>query len=227
MVLNEIAYMCLEILRAGHVVDDERLDLRLIKDWIDLKRAQYIKNQLSQNPNSRLNLNLYQTLPVTVVVQTVTDVGNYPYADATTQLYKIVESSTTIPAILENKNGPIVYSLESQDKMKLPFSFVDYDYMRFAGNGKFNTGLIFGSLRDNKIYFKYNAFFDTYTSVVLKAVFENPRDVTGFSDSTSEYPANLGLIEYIKNGILDMDGKAFITNPTDEINDASGKIITK
>ena len=224
MTLNELSFMCLEMLRAGHVVDDERLDLRLIKDWIDLKRAQYIKNQLSQNPSNRLNLNLYQNLNVTVVVQNVTNAGDYPYTNDTTQLYKIVESSTDIPTILETKSGPLIYSLESQDKMKLPFSVVDYDYMRFAGNGRFNTGLIFGSLRDNKIYFKYNAFFDTYDTVVLRAVFENPRDVTGFNDATSEYPANLGLIEYIKNGILDIDAKVFMMDISDETNDASGDI---
>lgn len=224
MTLNGISFMCLEMLRAGHVVDDERLDLRLIKDWIDLKRSQYIKNQLTQNPNSRLNLNLYQSINVVVAVGNVTDNADYPYANDTTQLYKIVESASSIPAVLEGRNGPIIYSLESQDKMKLPFQFVDYDYMRFAGNGKFNTNLIFGSLRDNKLYFKYNTYFDTYTTVVLKAVFENPRDITGFNDNTTEYPANAGLIEYIKNGILDTDAKLFIINPSDEINDASGDI---
>lgn len=227
MTLNEISFAILEMLRAGHVVDDERLDIRLIKDWIDLKRAQYIRNQLTQNPNSRLNLNLYQTLNVTLSVVTVTDNADYPYSNDTTQLYKIVESSTSIPAILENKTGPIIFSLESQDKMKLPFQFTDYDYMRFAGNGKFNSGLIFGSIRDNKLYFKYNTYFDTYTTVVLKAVFENPRDITGFNDDTTEYPANAGLIEYIKNGILGMDAKSFILNPTDETNDASGVLNTK
>lgn len=224
MTLNEIAYMVKEMLRAGHAVDDERLSLRLIKDWVDLKRSQYIKNQLSQNPNSRLNLNLYQSLTLTVSVEDVTDVGDYPYSADTVQSYKIVESTTSVPAILENKTGPIVYSLETQDKMKLHFSFVDYDYMRVAGNGKFNSSIIFGSLRDNTIYFKYNAFFDTYTTVVLRAVFENPRDVTGFNDETSEYPANLGLIEYIKNGIIDADMKLFVINKADETNDASGEL---
>lgn len=224
MTLNEVSYLVLEMLRSGHVVDDERLDLRLIKDWIDLKRAQYIRNQLSQNPSNRINLNLYQNLDVTVAVQDVTDAGDYPYSGNTIQSYKIIESSTDIPAILEIKSGPLIYSLESQDKMKLPFSVVDYDYMRFAGNGKFNTNLIFGSLRDNKIYFKYNTFFDTYDTVVLRAVFENPRDVAGFDDDTSEYPANLGLIEYIKNGILDIDTKIFMIDRSDEDNDSSGNI---
>ena len=88
MLYKELSCMILEILRGGNVVDDESLDIRLIKDWIDLKRAQYIKNELSQNPNNRINLNLYQTLAVEVaVVDPVTDAGDYPYANATTQLY--------------------------------------------------------------------------------------------------------------------------------------------
>ena len=224
MTINEIAYMCLEILRGGNVVDDERMDIRLIKDWIDLKRAQYIKNDMNTNPNNRINLNLYQTLPVVIAADIVEDAGDYPFANSTTQSYEIIESTTTIPAILEGKNGPLIYSLESQDKMKLPFSIVDYDYMRFAGNGKFNQGIIFGSLRDNKIYFKYNSLFETYTNVVLRAIFENPRDITGFVDDTSEYPANLGLIEYIKNGVMDLDFRMFLVARSDENNDATGEI---
>jgi len=224
MKLNSIAYMVLEILRGGNVVDNERLDIRLIKDWVDLKRAQYIKNELNTNPNNRINLNLYQTLPVTVDITPVVDAGDYPFANSTTQLYEIVESTTNIPAILEGKNGPMIYSLESEDKMKLPFSVVDYDYLRFSGNGKFNSGIIFGALRDNKIYFKYNEQFYTYPNVKLRAIFENPRDVAGFDEDTDEYPANLGLIEYIKNGVLDLDLRMFLAARSDENNDGTGEI---
>lgn len=223
MTLKEISYLVLETIRNGHIVDDERLDLRLIYDWIDLKRTEYIKRNRNNNPNGRLNLNLYQKLPITVSVNSVTDAGDYPYANATTQLYDIVYSGT-IPAIMEDKNGPVIYSLESEDEYKLPFSFVDYDYLKVAGNGKFNSGLIFGSLRDNKIYFKYNSFFDTYTDVVLRAIFVNPRDVTGFVIDTSEYPADNETIEYIKNAIFDKDIKVFLSTKADEINDSSGEL---
>lgn len=224
MTLNEIAYMCLEILRQGSIVDDERLDIRLLKDWINLKRAQFIKNSVSQNPSDRINLNLYQTIEVTVDPIDVTDAGDYPYTNTSTQLYEIVESTSTIPTIVEGKSGPLILSLESKDLMKLPFSVVDYNHLRFAGNGKFNSRIIFGAIRDNKIYFKYNDFFDTYTTVVLRAVFEDPRQVSGFDDETSRYPADLGLIEYIKNGILQIDLKAFLMGIPDEENDSTGEI---
>ena len=228
MTLNEIAYMCLEILRQGSIVDDERLDIRLLKDWINLKRAQFIKNSVSQNPSDRINLNLYQTIEVTVDPIDVIDAGDYPYTNSTTQLYEIVESTTTIPTIIEGKSGPLILSLESEDLMKLPFSVVDYNHLRFAGNGKFNSRIIFGAIRDNKIYFKYDAFFDTYTTVILRAVFEDPRQVgteaVPYDDETTRYPADLGLIEYIKNAILQIDLKAFLSGVPDEENDATGEI---
>lgn len=224
MTLNEISFMCLETLRQGHIVDDERLDIRLIKDWINLKRSQYIKNLLSQNPNDRISLNLYQILPLTVEITGVVDAGDYPYINATTQLYEIVESTETIPTIVEGKSGPLILSLESEDLMKLPFSVVDYNYLRFAGNGRFNSGIIFGAIRDNKVYFKYNEFFEEYTDVILRAIFEDPRQVPEFNDNTSVYPADLGLIEYVKNAVLQIDLKLWMNGVVDENNDATGEI---
>lgn len=224
MTLNEITYMVLETVRQNHIVDDERLDNRLIMDWIDLKRSQFIKNSHSNNPNDRINLNLYQSIELDVFVDNVHDAGDYPYSDSITQLYKLAVSEE-IPTILEDKSGPMILSIESDDLMKLPFSIVDYDYMRFAGNGKFNSNLIFAAVRDNKIYFKYNSFFDSHHLVHIRAVFEKPRQVPDFSETTSRYPASMDLIEYIKNGIYDKDFRAMLQlGQADEINDASGEI---
>ena len=217
--------MVLETVRQNHIVDDERIDERLVQDWANMKRVQYIKNMRTTNPNDRLSLNLYQTLSVTMqVTNPVTNAGNYPYVNATTQLYKIVNSTTTIPPIIEDKEGPIILSLETQDLMKLPFSIVSYDQLRFSGNGRFNSGLIYGAIRDNIVYFKYNAHFDTYTNVVLRAVFEDPRLVTGFDEDVDRYPADLGLVEYIKNGIYDKDFRMILGVKADEVNDSSGVI---
>ena len=224
LTLNHISYMILEMIRENHIVDDENLSILMIENWINMKRDQYIRNSLSTNPNDRIDLNLYQSIDVTVAVGNVTNNGNYPYSNNTTQLTKIVTSSTTIPNIIEGKSGPLVLSVESADLMKLPFSLVDYDELRFVGNGKFNNNLIYGALRDNKLYFKYNPFFDTYTTVKLKAVFNDPREVSGFDVSSSRYPANEGLVEYIKNGIFDKDIRMVLGGKTDTVNDASGVI---
>ncbi len=231
MTLTEISYLILESIREGHIVDDERLDLRIIKDWINMKRSQYLKNMRGSgtngnlNPNNMIGLNLYQKIPVTVEVKDpVTAAGNYPFTNATTQSYKIIESTSTIPTIIDGKSGPMIMSIESEDEMKIPFSHVSYDQMRFSGNGRFNSGLIFGAIRDNKLWFKYNSFFDTYTNVIVRAILENPTDLDGYDEDTDEYPADPGLIEYIKNGIFDKDIRMWFNGNADEINDASGEI---
>lgn len=224
MTLNEITYLCLEMFRENRLVDDENISILMIENWVNMKRDQYVRNSLSTNPNDRIDLGLYQSMDVEVAVTSVDSVGNYPYVNSTTQLYNIVISTTDIPTIMESKSGPIVLTIESEDLMKLPFSLVDYDELRFVGNGKFNKSLIYGALRDNKLYFKYNSFFDTYTTVKLKALFNDPREVSGFDSDVTRYPANEGLIEYIKNGIFDKDFRITMLGKSDEINDATGII---
>ena len=223
MTLQEIGYLVLETIREGNIVDDERLDMRLIYQWIHSKRAQFMKRARSTNPNNRLNHNLYQTFTTDVTITDVTAAGNYPYADATTQSYKIVISDKTIPPILEDKSGPVILSIESEDLMKLPFSIVSFDQMKVAGNGRFNSSIIFTSYRDNKLYFTDNDFFDTYDTVIIRAIFEDPTDVGDFTE-TSEYPITQDLVEDIKNAVYDIDAKVFMGSNSDEVNDASGDI---
>lgn len=223
MTLTEIGYMVLETIRSGHVVDDERLDKRLIYDWVDLKRAQFITRSMTNNPNNRLNLNFYQSMDLTLVNTDLTDAGNYPYVSSGYEDTEIFISEETVPPIIEIKSGPLILSIESEDLMKLPYTLVSFDQLRWAGNGKFNTSIIFTALRDHKIYFKYNELLDTYDSVVLRAVFENPRDVTGF-DEDSDYPISGDLLESIKNAALEVDVQVFYNSKSDEVSDSSGKI---
>lgn len=225
MTQTEIAYMCWEILRAGHIVDDERLDIRLLQDWVDIKRSKLIRQSVAKNPTSRISLNMYQSMDLIVDTTIVTDAGDYPYVNNTSQNYTIIESDETIPPIIEGKTGPMILTLESEDLMKLPFSVVDYDHLRLAGNGKFNSTIIFGALRGNKIYFKYNSHFDTYPNVILRAIFEKPSDVPGFDRETSNYPIDSSFIDYIKNEILDEDINKFLRGVTDEDSDSTGQII--
>ena len=224
MRLSEIAYMILETIRDAQIVDDEKVDPRLIEAWVKLKRADFIKKNQNTNPNNRVNHNMYQTELVEVEVLDVTDAGDYPYANSITQDYEFVRSTTTLPNIIEDKSGPIILSVESQDRVKLPFCKTSYDQLRFAGNGKFNSNIIFYAFRDKYLYFKYNPFFDTYTNVEVRAVFEDPTEVTGFDAETDDYPVSADFIEYIKNSIYDIDIRVLLSGKSDTANDASGEI---
>ena len=229
--LQELTYLILETIRDNEIVDDEKIDLRLIQDWVIMKRSDFLRQKSSNNfnPNKSINLNNYQNMDLTVAVGESSSTGfnEYPFddtADPNRQLREIVTSVEDIPSILENKQGPMIYGLEDPDLMKLPFSVIPYDYMRFAGNGKFNTNLIFGSLRDNKIYFKYNEYFDSNTDVVLRAIFEDPREVPNYNIKTDRFPVSCELLEAIKNTIFDKDFRTLLMGKSDEVNDASGTI---
>ena len=48
MTLNEISYMILELVRQGHIVDDEDLDLRIIYKFLETKRVEFIRSQIER-----------------------------------------------------------------------------------------------------------------------------------------------------------------------------------
>ena len=49
MLLREITYSILELIREGSIVDDERLDVRLISKLVQAKRLEYIKSLADTN----------------------------------------------------------------------------------------------------------------------------------------------------------------------------------
>ena len=74
------------------------------------------------------------------------------------------------------------------------------------------------------MYFKYHTFFDSHTAIKLRAVFQDPTDVTGFDEDSDEYPCSYDMLEYIKNAIFKEDMRVILATKSDEINDASGEI---
>lgn len=220
MKLKEITYLVLEELRNNNIVDDEDLDLRLIEAWVTIKRNVLLEQRLSSG--KRINMNNMQELAVTLEEVVSYDTQSaYPYANLTTQDYTIWQSTTTIPNIIEGRKGPGVYSLMSTDKMKLPFSFVEYNHMKMAGNGRFNSSFIYGSLRDHILYFKPNTYFDTDPNCIISAIFEDPRNVTGFNVDTDNYPCSDDIVEAIKNSIFDKDFRVILNSQSDTENNAN------
>lgn len=223
MKLNELAYMVAELVQSNKIVDDSELDLRLIKDFIKLKRATFLKNKA----NSGYDININNTQLVTFTVAEIDSIATpaaYPFSNTTTQKYTVFKSTSTIPRILENKSGPLVLEFGNSDINKYGYQFVPYEYLKFCGNGKFNSGLVYGALRDQYIYLQQrtgDTFLTNNPNGVIRAVFEDPTDVSGFDDETSEFPCSLDIIEYIKNSIFDVEFKIMLSSPEDNENSAN------
>lgn len=222
MTLKEIVYYILEPIRSFNIVDDEEIDIRMVEAWIKTKRAEFLKNKV--NAGQDINLNNAQTATYSLaLVPTYTGVkSRTKYFCGTTQDYSIYKSTTALPSLLIGHSGPVVLELTSEDMMQYPFSFIPFSQLRFAGNGKFGTKFIFGSIDvDKYLYLKKNRELAIRPSVVIKAIFEDPTQVPGFNEDTDNYPCSIDVVEAIKNSVFDKDFKIQLRATEDTENSAN------
>lgn len=222
MLLSEISYMIMEQLRSYRLVDDEEMDIRLINDWVKMKRADILKNKA--NSGCKLNLNNMQTIEITVSRNATNSTAQnvYPFTTLTEQDYFFYKSTTKIPTILWTSSGPLIYEIASSDGMKLPYSFGSHSRLRFTGNGRFNTNLIFAAIdADRYLYMSDNTYLTADSKVLLKAVFEDPTDIPTFNIATDEFPCSLDVMEAIKLSVFDKDFRVALNSKEDiNANDA-------
>jgi len=216
MKLSELTYMCLEQITSNAISDDQEIDYRLVEDWIKMKRAVLLR----QKPRADIGLNNLQQYEVTMGASAnsyPTTKLAYPFVNTTTQTYSIHTSTLDIPKILEDDWGPIIFDITSSDKLKLPYSYKPYHELRFCGNGRFNSNLIYISLLNHKLIAKANAQITADIKIILTAIFEDPEAVTGFDSATMDFPCSLDIMEAIKLSIFDKDFKIYLA--TNKIED--------
>lgn len=210
MILRDIAYEILTLLRGGLVTDDERIDIRLIEDLIHQYRLDYIKD-LNQRT---------KTIPESFVQTT-----NIELTLTTRTTYKSLESNDLIPRISIGRYGAMIVGLYSPYVDEPSFTIVGRNQLKYCGNGKFNQKAIYVSYQNNRIVFKTkDAAYNSITDVDITAVFEKPTDVPEFDSDIDDYPIDLDCVSYIKAKFLDEDLKLILGQFSDEVNDANGEI---
>lgn len=210
MTISEISYLILETLREGQIVDDERLDIRLIHSFIPTKRAEYLQNIIDKGLYSPENA--YQSIDLSVTTESSNNI-NYTVA------------SESIPNILNTKYGYSIHSVSSPDINQYDFTLVNNSHFKMAGNGKFYANAIFCTKIGDKLYFKSkNPVLNTLESCTINAIFEDPLDVSSFDEENDDYPIDIQGIEYIKKSVYNTDVKMFMSGVADEVSDSSGEI---
>lgn len=219
MLLRDIIALMREAARNAHVVDDERIDDRIWQDFIMLKREQYIRN--NYNKRYRFEKNTVQSENLvfepynSALDLTDIDLGNN------------VIRSQEIARIIDTEKGPAILEVSSPDYYSKTVQHVDFDRLRWVGNGRGNRNFVFASLYDNRLYLKSGAFMHKPVSRgIIKAIFAEPLHVTTFNPREQEYPVNGYMIEYIKNALYNIDLRVLLSMAADEINDSSGRIVS-
>ena len=221
MTLNEIAYYILEPIKSFKIVDDEEIDLRMVKAWIKAKRADILKNKATSGQDISINNMQYAEISI-VKVNTYTGTKSTVsyFCGDNSQDYEMWKSEEPLPSIMSYHGTPMVLEITSEDKMQYPFSFVPFSQLRFAGNSRFAPKLIYGSVDvDKYLYMKDNVEFITRPSVVIKAVFEDPTQVPDFNEDVDQYPCSLDIIEAIKNSVFDKDFRVLLNSVNLEDNE--------
>lgn len=220
MTLNEIIYSLREVSR--ELSDDSRYTDDLIVDWINNQRAYIVRKELEKY-GSVIDENVTQ--PLGCVPVSIADTGECCSGSSDCSVLR----TEIIPLPVKMINTVLITHVGTTDKLKPPFSFVDYDRAIWCGNGAFNKNIIFAFYYNNKVYIKThpdNLYGQGLQKISVRGVFQDPRKAFDFAHCNgddcwtydSEYPINNDTVELLKDNIL--KGRFLLNIKEDKANDA-------
>jgi hypothetical protein len=217
MLLPDIVSLLNEEFRQAHVIDDERIDRRIIQDWVMLKRNTWTKNHINQTGNFEQNMLQFEILDV--------DIYNPSLVLGGVDLGKTILRTDPCPTIIEGRSGPAIYELTSPDIISRTIQSVSFDRLRWCGNGKINKHLVFGAFYDGRFYLKSGSEMEKpITKLHIVAVFADPTQVSTYNIDTDDYPVNDYFVDYMLTDIRKNNFQFLESNKTDDTNNASGVI---
>lgn len=210
MLLEDITNAILEIVRAGHIVDDERIDLRLLDQFVKAKRAIYTQSLVDGGKS--IPEQFAQYLPITLIA-------------STTDPLTVKTTTSEVPKMLSSRFGPVILEVASTRLQEFPYRVVNNSYFRVAGSGKFNSKFVFVTYRDDKLLFKsQNIQFTQLSSCLVKAILEDPTKFPNYNELTDDFPIDMQCFDYIKDEIIKTDIRLLMAGISDEVSDGSGEI---
>lgn len=223
--LNEIVYSIWQ--KVSPIIgDDNLLDERQLKWFINNQRSLWIRNEYNRNRN--IDDAVVQSLGA-VELEIVDTIEN---TDITGISHKILKSKLQIPVAIELHNSTAITRVASLDMKEKKFSFVDYTAAPYVGNGKFNKNSVFAFLKGGYMYIVSNCNNPSTKAlkyINIRGVFTNPEEVGRFREldgspcysDDSKYPINTWMLPYIESEIMKGDLKFFYNVQIDESNNAN------
>ena len=217
MILNEIAYNLLNLVRGGRSNHDEHISLDQIKFNIRHYRAVFIRRDYAKNGfnsrHSEQDLGCVDLIPVDAskccnietkcaVYRTVKKIPKtirYNFEEAITYVGD-VSGINVIPMVASKMIKWLVYDKYTAKKMK---AYIIGDYL-----------------------YIYNA--EGLENINIRGVFENPEDVSKFdkcsdggcyNDSKDPFPIGMDMLNLINKGLLDGELNLLSTSLNDTTND--------
>jgi hypothetical protein len=214
-------------IRRLNLYDDDKLDNRLIKFWINNQRSLWIRNDMNK-PHS-VDEQIIQTLGCCEL-----EVADRSSCPSGLSGYSVLQTKDDIPKVIELNNGDGILEVGPVDKIARPFSYIPLSRARFAGNGRFNSKIIFAFRYGLKILviakdMESGSFAKYIRYIRVRGVFYNPEDVANFThvdgsacySDTDDYPMNEWMWNYIRDQITKDNFQLITSAPTDKVNDST------
>jgi hypothetical protein len=214
-------------IRRLNLYDDDKLDDRLIKFWINNQRSLWLRNEM--NKPRTVDEQIIQTLGC--VQLEVADRSRVPNRLTG---YSVLQTVEDIPTVIELNNGDGIIEVGPVDPISLPFSYVNIHRARRGGHGKFNKRIIFCFRYGLKLLvisrdMESGSFAKYLRYIRVRGVFVNPEDVANFIhvDGTAcysdndDYPMNEWMWNYMRDQITKDNFQLITSAPTDKVNDSS------
>lgn len=215
---NEIAYNILNIARGGISSDDDRLNVRQIKFWVEYYRARTIFE--FTNAGRDIDPQLVQDLGC-LKLQEVDK------AECNDITWEENIKKVGIPQIVSLPDDKGVISIRYIDKQKpiilTSSDVVHWDQFRFITNHEPRAYFI-----DNALYIQ-NPQQDDLCFVNVRGIFEQPskvetKDSSGntvcFDDEVDEYPLPMKLVNIVTEHIMSKELPRLVGSVNDELNSA-------
>jgi hypothetical protein len=213
-------------IRQLNLYDDDKLDDRLIKFWINNQRSLWLRNDM--NKPHDVDESIIQPLVDKLEVADRSLVPVYLTG------YSVLRTVHDIPKPIELNNGDGIMEVGPVDEIARRFSYVNISRARFAGNGRWNSRVIFAfryGLRFLVISkdMESGSFLKYMRYLKIRGVFYNPEELANFThvdgspcySDNDDYPMNEWMWNYIRDQIT-KDNFELVTNaPTDKVNDAN------
>jgi hypothetical protein len=228
MTENEAVFSILNKIKP-HLSDDTDISPREIAFKISTQRALLVRNEL--NKNRTIDPDLVQDLGC--VEMEPADPAEC--CDVSTGC-KVMRTKLEIPSSIELHNSDGIDRVGPVDKTSREFSKTTLEGSKFVGNGKYTTKEIYYYRANNRIYLvSKNDKHKFIDYINVRGVFENPEDVTPFTNcsdgsscysSDNPYPLKSWMFNYIEGQIINEYVQLY-NLPADVLNDGSDNTVTK
>lgn len=223
MTLDDLAYNLLDTIEGGRGTNDEYYSLEQLKFQILYYRALYLRRDASHDSDVQ-----HSEQELTLALDIVTSMEDRNSVIVSDYLSFLLKSTTQIPPTIALRNSYDLTYVGSPVYDAIPLA--RFYQVKHLVHERYTSCTARSFVRDRYLYIindpgvrelekASKGLSSDPTKVpmaeaVVRGIFVDPRDVSGFDESSSEFPISPDLIQRITEGLLNGEHKFMTVTPT-------------